>query len=135
MAVFVLNNAKITINAINLSDHITQVTLRTSDDVIETSAFGATAKTRVAGLPDNSVTLEFQQDFATSQVEATIYPLIGTVVTCIVSPTSAVASATNPTYTFSALISEWAPLDGSIGELATSSVSWPISGAIAKAVA
>ena len=135
MAVLVFNNAKVTINAVNLSDHILQVTLRSTGDVVDTSAMGATAKSRAAGLLDNSVTLEFQQDFATSSVEATLYPLIGTVVTAIVQPVNAAVGATNPTYTFSILISEWAPIDGSLGELLTASVSWPISGAIAKAVA
>ena len=134
MAVLVLTDAKVTINSVNLSAFVKQVSLRTSDDVVETTGMGATAKTRIAGLPDNSVTVEFNQDFATSQVEATIYPLLGTAVTMIVQPTSAAVGATNPTYTFSVLISEWAPIDGSIGELATTSVSWPISGAITKAV-
>jgi hypothetical protein len=75
------------------------------------------------------------QDFASANVEATIYPLLGTATTIIVCPTSAVASASNPTYTFSAIVTEWTPLSGAIGELATASVTWPITGAITKAVA
>jgi len=61
MARIVLNDAKVTINSVNLSDHIASVTISTSFDVVETTAFGsAAAKTRVAGLVDNSVTLEFK---------------------------------------------------------------------------
>jgi hypothetical protein len=105
-----------------------------STDVVETSAFNSTAaKTRVAGLQDNSVTLEFHQDYATSNVEATIYPLLGTNTTIVVSPTSTV-SASSPSYSFSATVSEWTPLNGGVGELATASVTWPISGAITKAI-
>jgi hypothetical protein len=134
MARLVLTDAKITINSVNLSDHITSVGLSTSDDVVDTSAFGGGgARTRVAGLADNSVTLEFSQDFAASSVEATIYPLIGTLTTIVVTPTSATGgTATNPSYTFSALVTEWQPLSGSVGELATASVTWPISGVITK---
>jgi hypothetical protein len=129
----VLTDAKVTINGVNLSDHIASVSLSMSTDVIETSAFNSTAaKTRVAGLQDNSVTLEFHQDFATSNVEATIYPLLGSTTTIAVSPTSTV-SATSPSYSFTALVSEWTPLNGGVGELATASVTWPISGAITKA--
>jgi hypothetical protein len=136
MARIVLTDAKITINSVNLSDHIASVTLNTSNDVVETTGFSSTAaRTRVAGLQDNSVTLEFHQDFATSNVEQTIYPLIGTNTTIVVSPTSSGVGATNPTYTFSATVSEWQPLSGAVGELATASVTWPISGAITKAVA
>ena len=133
MAKIVLTDAKVTINSVVLSDHISSITIDTKDDIVETTAFGSSAKTRVAGLQDNSVTLDFMQDFASANVEATIYPLIGTATTVVVQPTSSAVGTTNPTYTFSAIVSEWQPLKGSIGSLATASVTWPISGTIAKA--
>jgi hypothetical protein len=135
MSKIVLTDAKVTINSVNLSDHINNITLETKDDIIETSAFGSTAKTRVAGLADNQVTLDFHQDFAATNVEATIYPLLGQTTTIVVQPTSAAVSATNPTYTFSAVIVDWTPLKGQIGQLSTASVTWPITGTITKAVA
>ncbi|MBU6346287.1 MAG: radical SAM protein [Cyanobacteria bacterium REEB494] len=136
MARIVLTDAKVTINSVNLSSYISSVTLNTSTDVVETTGFSSTAaRTRVAGLQDNSVTIEFFQDFATSLVEQTIYPLLGSTTTVVVLPTSSAASATNPSYTFTALVSEWQPLSGAVGELSTASVTWPISGAITKAVA
>lgn len=133
----VLTDASVVINSVNLSDHIASVTISTTEDVIDTSGFSSTiaaGRTRIAGLVDNSVTLEFHQDFATSDVEQTIYPLIGSATTVVVKPTSGTVSATNPSYTFSALVSEWQPLSGAVGELATASVTWPISGAITKGV-
>jgi hypothetical protein len=136
MARLVLTNAKVTINSVNLSDHIASITLSTSSDVVDTTGFSSTAaRARVAGLADNSVTLEFHQDYATSNVEATIYPLIGTTTTVVVIPVDTTVSGTNPSYTFTALVAEWQPLSGAVGELATASVTWPISGAITKAVA
>ena len=134
MAVITLTNAYITINSVNLSDHIASVTLTTTDDVIETTAFGSSARTRIGGLADNSVALEFHQDYATSSVEATIYPLIGTTTAVVVKPNGATTGAQNPSYTFNALVSEWTPLNGAVGELATASVTWPIDGNITKAV-
>ena len=135
MARLVLTNAYITINGVNLSDHIASITLTTTDDVIETTAFGTSARTRISGLADNSVALEFHQDYATSSVEATIYPLIGTTTAVVVKPNGATTSPTNPSYSFNALVSEWTPLNGAVGELATASVTWPIDGVITKAVA
>ena len=136
MARIVLTNAFVTINAVNLSDHISSVTLSTTEDIVETTAFGSSARTRIAGLLDNSVTLEFHQDYAASSVEATIYPLIGAASTAVVvKPNGSTTSATNPAYTFNALVSEWTPLNGAIGELATASVTWSIDGAITKALA
>jgi len=139
MARLVLTNVEVTIGAVNLSNHIASVTLGSTYDVLETTAFKggnvpAAAKTRVAGLVDNSVTLEFHQDFAASSVEATIYPLLGTIPTITVQPLNEATSATNPLYTFDAVVSEWTPLNGAVGELATASVTWPITGPIVKTV-
>jgi hypothetical protein len=132
MARIVLTNAYVVFGTTDLSDHIASVTLNSTFDIVETTAFGNTAKTRVAGLADNSVSFEFHQDYATSSVEQTIYPLLGTAVTVSVKPVNTTTSTVNPQYAFSALISEWTPLNGTVGELATASVTWPISGAITK---
>ena len=135
MAKIVLTDVKVLINSVNLSDHITSITIDEKVDVLETTGFAsAAAKTRSPGLLDNSVTIEFLQDFATSNVEQTIYPLLGSATTIVVSPLSTSNGIVgNPTYTFSAVVSEWTPLRGGIGELATASVTWPVSGAITKA--
>lgn len=139
MARIVLTDASVVINGINLSEFITSVALSTSDDVVDTTGMGsAGARTRIGGLADNSVTFEFNQDFATSGPEVTINAvgasLVGTLTTCVIKPTSAAVGASNPSYTFSALCAEWQPLSGAVGELATVSTTWPISGNITKAV-
>ena len=139
MARLVLTNVEVTIAGVSLADHIASVTLGSTYDVLETTAFAggnvpAAAKTRTAGLVDNSVTLEFHQDFAAGDVEATIYPLLGTVAAIKIQPVNGAVSATNPEYQFDAVISEWTPLNGAVGELATASVTWPITGPITKDV-
>ena len=133
MAKLVLTNASISIAGTDLSTSITNITLETKYDIIETTTFGNTAKTRVAGLADNSISLDILQDFAASSVEATIYPLLGTVQTIIIQPVAGSATTTNPKYTVSALVADWTPLKGGVGQLATASVTWPISGTITKA--
>jgi len=134
MAKIVLTNAYVSIGGVDLSDAISSVSLSTTRDAVETTAFGSTAaRTRVGGLADNSVTLEFHQDFATSEVEQTIYPLLGTTTTVIINANGSSTTTTNPSYTFTALVTEWTPVNGAVGELATASVTWPISGAITKA--
>lgn len=133
MPKLVLTNPSITIAGVDLSNSISSVTLDTKYDIVETTAFGDTAKKRVAGLADNSISIEFFQDFAAANVEATIYPLLGTATTVVVKPVSTTTGSTNPSYTVSAVVSEWQPLKGTIGALATASVTWPVSGAITKA--
>lgn len=133
MARIVLNNASITFASTDISSYVSSVTLSTSLDVVDTTSFGNTARTRVAGLADNQVTIEFFQDFASGALESLIYPTIGTSAAVVVKPVAGSTTSTNPSYSFNALVSEWQPLSGAVGELATASVTWPISGAITKA--
>ena len=136
MARIVLTNAYVTINSVDVSDHVASVTLNSSIDVVETTAFSSTAaRTRIGGLADNSISLEFHQDYASGSIEATVYPLLGTTTSVVVKPNGTSTSATNPSYTATVLVSEWTPLSGAVGELATATVSWPVSGAITKATA
>ena len=128
MARIVLTNVAVTFGTTDISSYVTSVTLGSTYDVVETTAFGNTARTRVAGLADNSVAVEFNQDYAAGALEAVIYPTLGTAVSITVRP----VAGTTPAYSFSALISEWTPLNGAVGELATASVTWPISGTITK---
>jgi len=132
MARLVLTNAYVTFASTDLSSFIASLSLNTSYDIIETTSFGNIAKTRVAGLQDNSVSFEFHQDYASGSVESTIYPLLGTAVACEVRPVNAAVSASNPRYNFSVLISEWQSLSAAVGSLTTASVTWPISGEITK---
>ncbi len=133
MAEFMLNNASVTINSVDLSSYVTSVTLSQSADSLETTAMGDTARTFIGGLTNGTVDIDFNADFAASKTEATIYPLVGTTTAVVVKPVDASTSATNPSYTFNVVVTEWDTLNGSIGELATHSVSWQIAGAITKA--
>jgi hypothetical protein len=128
----VLTNPSISINSVDLTDRIAQVAIDMSFAEVETTAFGDSAVTRVAGLGDHSVSLSFHQDFAATEVEATIYPLLGTTTTVVVKPVNTTTSSTNPSYSFTALVTEWSPISGTVGELLTADVTWPISGMVNK---
>jgi hypothetical protein len=133
MATIVLTDANITINSVDLSTRITKVTIRAEVDEQENTAFGSTWRTRQGGLKDGSIELEFNQDYAASNVDATIWPLLGTNTTIVIKPTSGSVSATNPSYTASVLVREYSPVDGSVGDLNKTSVSWPTNGAVVRA--
>jgi len=125
MAVKVLTNALVTVNAIDLSTKSNSVTLNYEVDSVEVTAFGDGGHKFTGGLQNNSVDIEFMQDFAASQVEATIYPLVGTTTTLIIRADSGAVSATNPTYTISnAFLAAHTPVAGGIGELMMTSLSF-----------
>jgi hypothetical protein len=134
VAVFVAQDFKTTLNGTNLSAYLTQTEIQFEVGDVETTAFGSTWRSRVAGLKTGTVTLNFNQDFGASAVDATIWPLLGTLGTVVISPTSTAVSATNPAYTATVLINAYG-INGQIGDLSTITVTWPISGTVTRATA
>jgi hypothetical protein len=132
MAVFVATDYKITVNGTNLSDHIVQAQLTVESNEVETTSFGNTWRTRVGGLKNGTVTLQFQQDFAAAKIDAVIWPLLGSDATVVISPTSSAVSATNPSYTCLASVLSYEPFNSSVGDLATVSVTWPVNGPVTR---
>ena len=136
MAIFVATDFSVTINGSTaLSSYLTQVELKTSANDVTTTAFGSSWVTRVAGLKEGSLTLTFNQDYATSAVDATLWPLLGTSATVVIKPTSTAVSATNPSYTVPVSVIDYTPVSGQIGDLATLSITLPTNGAVSRATA
>jgi len=136
MAIFVATDFSVSINGSTaLASYLTQVELKTSANDITTTAFGSTWVSRVAGLKEGSLTLQFNQDYATTTVDATLWPLLGSNATVVIKPTSTATSANNPAYTAVCLVTDLTPVSGNIGDLATFSVTWPTSGTVSRATA
>ena len=134
MAKLVLTNANINFNGTDISSNVASVTLNTSAAEVATTAFGSTAITRVSGLIDNSVTFSIHNDY--NAIDGIFFPLVGsTAVQCIIRPDGTPVGSARPSYTFNVLVTEWTPVNGAVGDLNTADVTFPISGAITKAVA
>ena len=125
--------AVVTINSVALSDHATAATLEISYDDVDTPAFGDSVRTRIAGLGDATVNISWNQDYGSSEIDATFNGIVGTVVAFELTPTSGSVSATNPKYTGSVLVSSYTPIAAEIGALSTITTSWPVTGAITRA--
>lgn len=128
MAAFHQNDVQVTINSVDLTDHVASVSWTETSAELDTTAMGDSSITRIGGLKDGSITVEFHQDFEAASVYATLNPLLGTVTTVTVTPTSGALSATNPQHSVSALVTELPFIDGGVADLATVSVTWPFSG-------
>ena len=135
MAKFFAQDYKITIGTAVLSTSIAAVTLDITADEIEVTAFGDSYRKRIGGLKDASVSLDFHQDFGAGAVDSLLFPLMGTTVDVKIAPTSGTVTASNPEYRFSALVTQYQPYSGSIGDLATLSVTWPVSGEVVRGTA
>jgi hypothetical protein len=135
VAKFVATDYNITINGSPFSSSLAAVTLDITVEEQDTTSFGNTARTRVGGLQDASISLDFHQDFAAGAVDATLFPLLGSYATVVVKPTSGTVTATNPTYTAVCLVTQYQPYASNVGDLATLSVSWPVSGPVVRGTA
>lgn len=132
MAVFAFTDAFVSVNGVDLSDHVRSVSIEAKADELDSTAMSATYRSRIGGLNDWSISIEFNQDFAGSEVDATIFPLLGSTTAIVVRPDSAGQSATNPTYSGSVLVSQYQPVGNAVGELATVSVTWPGAGTLTR---
>jgi hypothetical protein len=135
LAKFYAQDYKVTIGTTVLSSSIASVTLDISTDEIETTSFGNTYRTRIGGLKDGSVSFDFHQDFGAGAVDALLFPLMGSTVAVAIAPTSGTITATNPEYRFTALVTQYQPFAGSVGDLATLSVTWPTASEIVRGTA
>jgi hypothetical protein len=136
MAIFVATDFSVSINGSTaLASYLTQVELKATANDVTTTAFGSPWVTRVAGLREGSLTLQFNQDYAASTVDATLWPLLGSNATVVIRPTSSAVGTSNPAYTAVCVVNDLTPVSGNIGDLATFSVTWPTTGAISRATA
>ncbi|MDG4796215.1 radical SAM protein [Micromonospora sp. WMMD1082] len=127
MGTFALVDARVEVNSVDLSGWVTSVTLPIELEALENTAMGQVARSRQAGLQDSTLGINFNDDFAASAVDATLWAAFGTVVVVKVRPTTGAISGTNPEFVASYLVNQHNPFGNSVGELATRQVSWPLS--------
>ena len=131
MAVFVLTDASVTINTVDLSSYVTNVTFTYEKDQVETTAMGATGHVYTGGLQNLSVAVEMNQDLAAGKVFDTLWSAVGSGSnTLVVKPLS--SGSPNPTLTVSSSFLPSAPvIQGATGDLAKTSVTF-VGGTVVK---
>lgn len=132
MAIFADTDSVVTVNSVDLSDHLLSSNFNQEADTVETVAMGGTWVATKPTFKRGSVSLEFQQDFAAGSVHATLNPLLGTSTTLTYKPTSAATGTTNPLQTVTVVVTEVPVSDASAGEISTISVTWPFDGAVVE---
>jgi len=134
MAVFMTNNVGVKVNSVDLSDHVTAVTLNRSFDELEVTAMGDSGHKFVKGLEASSITIDFLNDTASANVLATLQAAWGTNVPIVLLQSKGTAvSATNPLYTATCLINSTTDINGAVGDLSVQSLTFNVSGTVAVA--
>lgn len=135
MAKLVLTDVNVSIGGTDYSANINQVEISVSADEVETTAFGSDWRTSTTGLKSGSFTVAFHQDYAASAIDGSLWGLFGSQATVVVLPAGTAVGASNPSYTFVVNVNNLTPVSGSVGDLAVSNVTWPITGEVTRATA
>jgi hypothetical protein len=135
MATLVYTNAKIEINGVDLSSNASEVGLNYASEMQDETAMGDSTRVRKGGLKDWSVDVTWHQNFAASQVDATLFSLVGTTVCVEVRPQNICSTAINPIYSGIGVIESYNPQGGSVGALLDAPTTIQSAGDLSRATA
>ena len=140
MAIYLNNNVGVklataaapTTPSIDISAYVTNAVINQIVDELEVTAMGDSAHKFVAGLQSGTFTIDFINDWASSQVMQTLNDSFGkTLSVSVITVKGTAVSAANPTYQFSILVNNLTPIgQGGVAEIANSSVTFTVNSAI-----
>lgn len=132
-----LNNAYLSINGSDVSAYLQNVDVPIDVTMLDGTVMGATSTATVneAGLRNWSITANFKETSAAA-VDAILGPLVGAAAfAIIVKPRGATTAATNPKWTGNAVLQNYNPISGRVGDLHSIPVTLQSAGALTRAVA
>ena len=130
MAIYLSNGVVVTLNSVALSDHVTSATINRSFEELNVTAMGDSAVKFVKGLESSTITLDFLNDTAASNVNATLQAAWGTTVPLTLKQTSAAISATNPEFQTTVLVNNTQDINGSPSDISSQSITFTCNSVI-----
>jgi hypothetical protein len=134
MAITLNNKVGVKIASVDLSDHVTSVTLNQAFDELEVTAMGDTAHKFVKGLESATLTVSFLNDQAATSVLDTLSDAYGTTVAWkLIQEKGTAVSATNKLWTGDLLVNNLTPINGATGDMATMDITFTVNSAVTVA--
>jgi hypothetical protein len=126
MARQVFTNGALQVNSVDLSNHVSSITVNRTVDTPDITAMGASGHEMLPSLRNDSFQVTFRQDFAATSVDATLDPLFASGSTFLVKAwaNGTTTSATNPSYSGTVFISEYTPISGGVGDVLDAPVTF-----------
>ena len=125
MAIFLNNKVGFKLATVDLSDHVTAITINRQVDQLEVTAMGDTAHKFVAGLEASTITVSFLNDTATASVLQTLQDAFGTTVAVsMIQEKGTAVSATNKTYATTVLVDNLTDINGAVADEATIDITF-----------
>jgi hypothetical protein len=140
MAIYLNNNVGVklataaapTTPSIDISSYVSSAVINKVVDELEITSMGDSSHRYVAGLENSTFTIDFNNDWASSQVMQTLNAAFGTTLSVsVITVKGTAVSAANPTYQFSILVNNLTPLgQGGVAEIATSSMTFTVNSVV-----
>lgn len=122
MATLVLTDAYVSVNSVDLSDHVKTVRINYEAEMLDETVMGDGTRRNRPGLLNYEIQVDFVQDFAAGEVDATLFSLVGADAFPIaIRAVNTTVGATNPEFQGNVVLAEYPPLGNTVGELAMSS--------------
>ena len=138
MGEFVMKNCGVWIGTsaapVNVTDHVRSVNITYNAELHDRTAMGSSARKRIAGLKDGSVTIDFNQDFSTNY-DKTLWNLLGSTANRILIKAAGTSASTkvNPRYHGPVILGSYNPVTGAVGDLSVNSVTFEFNGLLNRA--
>lgn len=133
MAVMCLTAMYTSLNATDISAWAKKSELTVDVDEVDVTAFGSAGwKAFIGGLKSAELAVTANDDFAASQLDSILWPLLGTVVAFEVRSSSAAVGTSNPKFTGSVLVTGH-KVGGSVGDAAEKDITLRVTGAVTRA--
>ena len=140
MAIYLNNNVGVklataaapTVPSIDISSLVSAVTLTQTFDELEVTSMGDLSHRYVAGLQSATFSMDFFNDWASTQVMQTLNAAVGTTLAVsMITVKGTAVSAANPSYQFSILVNNLTPVgNGGVGDEAASSLSFTVNSVV-----
>lgn len=119
----VLKNAYLSIGGSDISAYIQEVTLNEEYDEVEDKGMGDNAHHSVPGLGTWSIECKCRQSFNAGELDSIIHPLLGAenASAIVLKPKNEATSTSNPKWTGNGRIFGYPPIQGAVGDGATTS--------------
>jgi len=127
-------NASVTYAALDISNKIKKVLIKSDRDVLDQSAMGSIWEAKALGKAKWSVDLTFNEEIGTSMIDGLLWAshIASTTQAIIIRPDSAVRGVTNPEFTGN-VVTPGYEIGGNYGSNLEKSITLQGTGALARA--
>jgi hypothetical protein len=140
MAIYLNNNVGVklataaapTVPSVDISSYVTNAVINQIVDELEVTTMSDLSHRFAQGLQSATFTIDFLNEWASSQVMQTLNAAFGqTLAVSVITVKGTTVSAANPTYQFSILVNNLTPIGtGGVAEIASSSVTFTVNSVV-----